>query len=126
MQEKREKRTEILPYIRLTPSEKRAIIAEYKTTKYPNRASFIRTKLLEKVKFKRKEKVLDAEIAAGKLVTELNRLGNNVNQIAKALNTYKDGKMSKEQLFILANTAKLLLKIKQILTGETEDDSQNK
>lgn len=118
MKEKREKRTEILPYLRLTPSEKKAIIAEYNATKYPNRATFIRAKLLEKVIFKRKEKVLDAEIAAGKLVNELNKLGNNVNQIAKALNTYKDGKMSKEELLVLATTAKLLLKIKDILTIE--------
>lgn len=123
MQKEREKRTEILPYIRLTPSEKRTIIAEYEATKYPNRAAYIRAKLLEKTKFKYKEKVLDAEIAAGKLVTELNRLGNNINQIAKVLNTYKDGKMRKEELLIIAATAKLLLQIKQILTRETADDS---
>ncbi|MEM1118974.1 MAG: plasmid mobilization relaxosome protein MobC [Bacteroidota bacterium] len=122
MSKKREKRTEILPYIRLTPSEKKAIIAEYKATKYPNRAAYIRAKLLEKTTFRYKEKVLDAEIAAGKLVTELNRLGNNINQIAKVLNTYKDGKMRQEELMTIATTAKLLLQIKQILT---QDDSEN-
>lgn len=126
MTEKREKRTEILPYIRLTPSEKKAIIAEYKATKYPNRATFIRAKLLEKNTFRRKEKELDAEIAAGKLVTELNRVGNNINQIAKVLNTYKDGKMSRDQLLVLVSAVKLLSKIKHILTGEVENDSQNK
>ena len=123
MAEKREKRTEILPYIRLTPSEKKAIIAEYKVTKYPNRATFIRAKLLEKTTFRRKEKELDAEIAAGKLVTELNSVGNNINQIAKVLNTYKDGKMSRDQLLVLVSAVKLLSKIKHILTGEVENDS---
>lgn len=126
MEKKREKRTEILPYLRLTPSEKKQIIAEYEVSKYPNRATFIRAKLLEKVIFKRKEKVLDAEIAAGKLVNELNKLGNNVNQIAKVLNTYKDGKMSRDQLLVLVSTVKLLSKIKNILTGETANDSENK
>ncbi len=123
MQEKREKRTEILPYIRLTPSEKKAIIKEYKAAKYPNRAAFVRAKLLDKTKLRYKEKVLDAEIAAGKLVTELNRLGNNINQIAKVLNTYKDGKIRQEELLVIGVTAKLLLQIKQILTGETDNDS---
>lgn len=125
MSEKREKRTEILPYIRLTPSEKKEILAEYETAKYPSRAAFVRAKLLEKTTLRYNEKVLDAEIAAGKLVTELNRLGNNINQIAKELNRKKDGKIEQEALLIIAATAKLLLQIKQILNTESADDSQN-
>ena len=126
MDKKKEKMTASIPRLRLTPSDKKIIIAEYKAAKYPNRASYIRAKLLEKVKFKRKEKILDAEIAAGKLVNELNSLGNNINQIAKVLNTYKDGKMSRDQLLVLVATVKLLSKIKNILTGEIENDSKNK
>jgi len=126
MDKKKEKMTASFPRLRLTPSDRATIMAEYKATKYPNRAAYIRAKLLEKVQFKRKEKILDAEIAAGKLVNELNSLGNNINQIAKVLNTYKDGKMSRDQLLVLVATVKLLSKIKNILTGETENDSKNK
>ncbi|MEM6320988.1 MAG: plasmid mobilization relaxosome protein MobC [Bacteroidota bacterium] len=119
MNKKREQRTERLPEIRLTPSEKKAVMEEYKSAKYPNRATFIRAKILDKTYSSYKEKELEAEIAAGKLVTELNQLGNNINQIAKVLNTYKDGKIRQEELLVIGATAKLLLQIKEILTGAT-------
>lgn len=120
MHEKKEQRTARLPEIRLTPSEKRAVMDEYKTAHYPNRASFIRAKILDKTYSVYKEKEYEAEIAAGKLMTELNRLGNNINQIAKALNSHKDKKLKKEELLLIGATAKLLLQIKQILSRETE------
>ena len=120
MQVKKEQRTERLPEIRLTPSEKQAVMEEYNAAHYPNRASFIRAKILDRTFSDYKLKEYEAEIAAGKMMTELSRMGNNINQIAKVLNTYKDGKMRKEELLLVGATAKLLLKIKQILSREAE------
>jgi len=109
------KRTARLSEIRLTPAEKNAIMDEYAAAHYPSKSSFIRAKLLDTKYSEYRKKQFEAEIAAGNMITELNRLGNNINQIAKAMNTYKDGKIRKEELQILAINAKLLLAIKKIL-----------
>jgi len=108
MSEPQEKRTEKLSIIRLTPTEKKAIIKEYAAAHYPSKSSFIRAKILDTKYSEYRKKQFEAEIAAGNMITELNRLGNNINQIAKAMNTYKDGKIRKEELQILAINAKLL------------------
>ena len=48
MSEPQEKRTEKLSIIRLTPTEKTAIMKEYAAAHYPSKSSFIRAKLLER------------------------------------------------------------------------------
>ena len=118
MEKTLKRRTARLSEIRLYPEEKAAIELEFSTSFYSNKSEFIRYKLLDKTYSRYRQQRFEATIKAGELLDALGKIGNNVNQIAKVLNTYKDGKMSKEQLLVLATTAKLLLKIKDILTIE--------
>lgn len=119
MEKTTEKRTAILPIIRLTPSEKIAIDDEFKSAPFPNKSAFLRYKLLNKKYSAYKKLEYEAEIAAGKMVTQLNQLGNNINQIAKRLNSQNADNLKKEELVLVATTAKLLLQIKKILTHNT-------
>ena len=126
MKEIPKRRSARLPEIRLYPEEKAAIESEFSDSFYSNKSEFIRYKLLDKRYSKYRQQRFEATIKAGELLDALGKIGNNVNQVAKVLNTYKDGKMSRDQLLVLVSTVKLLSKIKNILTGETANDSENK
>lgn len=115
MREIPEKRTARLPEIRLYPSEKKAIEAEYNLSFYSNKSEFLRYKLLDKTYSAYRQKRFEAIIRAGELVDELNKIGNNVNQVAKILNTYKDGRIRKEELLVIVSAIKLIAQVKDIL-----------
>ena len=91
-------RTEYIPRIRLTQSEKLRLLEAFEQSYHTSIAAFVREKLFEKeVDFFQKNKI-DALLKLGQFQTELSRVGNNVNQVAKALNTYKQGEMRSEEL----------------------------
>lgn len=116
------KRTEKLAIIRLTPIEKAAINKQYAEARFPSKSSFLRFKIFGDSSKKRystaDEKRCDREISAGKLLGELKLMGDSVNQIAKKMNTFKDGTMNKSELFTLLDTVKLLVEIKKRLLQE--------
>ena len=122
MNKPREKKTEILGGIRVTESENLAIQKAYREENYFSLAAYMRHKLLDEQELSEEDiaviKVADQEIAAGSYLPELGEMGNKVNQIAKRMNTFKDGIMLNEELLTLAETAKLLLKVKKALKGE--------
>ena len=115
MEETEEKRTIILPTIRLKPSEKTAIDTEFGRSFYSNKSEFLRYKLLDKTYSEYRQKRFEAVIKVGELLDALSKIGNNVNQIAKALNTYKDGKMKREELLVMVSAIKLIGSVKDIL-----------
>ena len=121
MKETEEKRTAILPIIRLKPSEKTAIDTEFERSFYSNKSEFIRYKLLDKTYSKYRQQRFEATIKAGELLDALGKIGNNVNQIAKVLNTYKDGKMRREELLVIVSAIKLIGKVKEILEETPEE-----
>lgn len=120
------KRTHRLTEVRLTEAEKIAFLADYQASYYPSMGDFIRAKLFDKTYSDYKKKQYEAEIVAGEMMTELGRMGKNINQIAKNLNTYKDGKIRKSELAAIVSTAQLLEKIQKILSQPFQNDSQNK
>ena len=75
---------------------------------------------LDKTYSKYRQQRFEATIKAGELLDELGKIGNNVNQIAKVLNTYKDGKMKREELLVIVSAIKLIGKVKEILEEITE------
>ena len=121
MREIEEKRTIILPTIRLKPSEKAAIDAEFERSFYSNKSEFLRYKLLDKTYSEYRQKRFEARIKTGELLDALGKIGNNVNQIAKVLNTYKDGKMRREELLVMVSAIKLISKVKAILEETPEE-----
>lgn len=121
MEETQEKRTIILPTIRLKPSEKAAIDAGFERSFYSNKSEFLRYKLLDKTYSEYRQKRFEARIKTGELLDALAKIGNNVNQIAKVLNTYKDGKMRREELLVMVSAIKLIGKVKEILEETPEE-----
>ena len=121
MEETEEKRIIILPTIRLKPSEKAAIDAEFNASFYSNKSEFLRYKLLDKTYSEYRQQRFEATIKAGELLDALGKIGNNVNQIAKVLNTYKDGKMRREELLVMISAIKLIGKVKDILEETPEE-----
>ena len=121
MEETPKRRSARLPEIRLYPEEKAAIELEFSTSFYSNKSEFIRYKLLDKTYSKYRQQRFEATIKAGELLDALGKIGNNVNQIAKVLNTYKDGKMRREELLVLVSAIKLIGKVKEILEETSEE-----
>ena len=123
MNKPREKKTEILGGIRVTESENLAIQKAYREENYFSLAAYMRHKLLDDQELSEEDiaviKVADQEIATGNYLPELGQMGDKVNQIAKRMNTFKDGVMLHEELLTLVESVKLLLKIKKTLTGES-------
>lgn len=122
MRKSKEKKTAILSGIRATESEKLALQKAYREANYFSLAAYMRHKLLDEEELTEEDiaviKVADREIAAGNYLPELRQMGNKVNQIAKRMNTFKDGIMLNEELLTLVESVKLLLKVKKTLTGE--------
>jgi hypothetical protein len=118
-----EKKTENLGGIRLTKSEKLALQKAYREKNYFSLSAYMRHRLLDEQELSEKDiaviKVADQEIATGNYLPELGQMGDKVNQIAKRMNTFKDGVMLHEELLTLVESVKLLLKIKKTLTGES-------
>lgn len=116
MKEKRELRTAKLQQVRLTPSEKKAFEEEFLASFIPYRSELIRYKLLDKAHCPVKEKAFEKVIVAGEFLEELSQMGDRINQIAKRMNTYKDGKIMKQELLTFIDMIKLVGNIKEVLT----------
>jgi len=123
MKEIPKRRSARLPEIRLYPEEKAAIESEFSDSFYSNKSEFIRYKLLDKRYSKYRQQRFEATIKAGELLDALGKIGNNVNQVAKVLNTYKDGKMRREELLVMVSAIKLIGQVKTILEEIPENDS---
>lgn len=120
MEKKRLKRKERLSEIRLSKSEKEAIETEFNSSFYTNKSEFIRAKLLDKTYSEYRKKQYEAEIVVGKLLPQINKMGANINQIAKQLNAANDGIIKKEELLVIVSAIKLMAQVKEILTENTE------
>ena len=119
MEKTKEKRTENLGVMRITKSEKLVLQKAYRDANYFSLSAYMRHRLFDERELSEEDiaviKVADQEIAAGSYLPELGEMGNKVNQIAKRMNTFKDGIMPNEELLTLAETAKLLLKVKKAI-----------
>ena len=115
MKEKRKIRTEKLYQVRLTPEEKQALEEEFSASFFPYRSELFRYKLLNKTYCPIKAKQFEKVVMAGDFLEELSQVGKKVNQIAKRMNTYKDGKIMNEELQALVDVVKLVGNIKNKL-----------
>ena len=88
-----ENRTEYIPRVRLTRTEKLRLLEAFEQSYHTSMAAFVREKLFEKEGNTFQKLKIDALLELAQFQTELSRVGNNINQVAKALNTYKQGEM---------------------------------
>ncbi len=104
-----EKRILQLPRIRLKPSERLLLDEDFKTSFQPTFSDFIRQRLLDKKISRSQELRYKALLNVGNLRRELNAIGNNVNQIAKRLNT-------EQEIFITGTERTTLMHLDHLLT----------
>ncbi len=74
--------------VRLTNREKELLIERCRKEGYSNLSDFGRAKLLRKREIRRIEASQEFSELMGQMDFQLNRIGVNLNQIAKKLNTY--------------------------------------
>jgi len=74
---------------RLTEAEYERFEKDFKTSRFHKKSSFIRAKIFSKKISDQHEKRYKAFIEAGKLSTEINKIGANFNQLMHGINTYK-------------------------------------
>ena len=111
----KDRRSEQLINVSLTKAEKALLNKEYSKSPFGKKADFIRFKLFDTKYSDYRKKQYEAEIAAGLLVNEVQKLGININQIAKRLNTFKEDNLQKNEIVLVGTTAKLLIRIEKIL-----------
>jgi hypothetical protein len=96
--------------IRLTNREKKLLSERCRKEGYSNLSDFGRAKLLQKREIRRIEASKEFSELMGQMDFELNKIGVNLNQIAKKLNTYLGYQLDSEDKLILNSSYKTLKK----------------
>lgn len=94
--------------IRLTRKEKDLLIERCQKEGYRTLSDFGRAKLLRKREIRRIEASNEFADLMGRMDFELNKIGINLNQIAKKLNTYLGYQLDREDKQTLNNSYELL------------------
>ena len=89
--------------VNLTPGELRQVMVDFDPLTYPTKAAYFRARMVDQSITKR---VVHANLEALEKALvdsneELNRIGVNINQIAKHLNTYKSVALKDEVLMLI-------------------------
>lgn len=101
--------------IRLTRKEKDLLIERCQKEGYRTLSDFGRAKLLRKREIRRIEASNEFADLMGRMDFELNKIGINLNQIAKKLNTYLGYQLDREDKQTLNNSYELLKKCFMLL-----------
>ncbi len=96
--------------IRLTEKEKQLLMDRCRKEGYRTISDFGRAKLLRKREIRRIEASEEFAELMGKMDFELNKIGVNLNQIAKKLNTYLGYQLDTEDKRTLNNSYEMLKK----------------
>ncbi len=101
MKKQRTNKTATIPKVRITRAEKARIMEEFNSTYHSSLSAYVREKVLAKEITSYHKKKIDTLRELARFRNDLIRTGNNINQIAKIVNTYKDGKLTAEQHKVL-------------------------
>jgi len=96
--------------VRLTNPEKELLTERCRKEGYSTLSDFGRAKLLRKREIRRIEASPEFSELMGKMDFELNKIGVNLNQIAKKLNTYLGYQLDSEDKRTLNNSYEMLKK----------------
>ena len=96
--------------VRLTNREKELLTEQCRKEGYSNLSDFGRAKLLRKREIRKIEASKEFSELIGQMDFELNKIGVNLNQIAKKLNTYLGYQLDSEDKRTLNNTYETLKK----------------
>jgi Bacterial mobilisation protein (MobC). len=101
--------------IRLTRIEKELLTERCRKEGYSNLSDFGRAKLLRKREIRRIETSEEFSELMGQMDFELNKIGVNLNQIARKLNTYLGYQLDSEDKRTLNNSYEMLKKCFSLL-----------
>jgi Bacterial mobilisation protein (MobC). len=101
MKKQKKNKTATIPKIRITAAEKARIMEEFGNTYHSSLSAYVREKVLAKEITNYHKKKIDTLRELAQFRNELIRTGNNINQIARMVNTYKDGNLTAEQHKVL-------------------------
>ena len=96
--------------VRLTNREKELLVERCRKEGYSNLSDFGRAKLLRKREIRRIEASKEFSELMGQMDFELNKIGMNLNQIAKKLNTYLGYQLDSQDKRTLNNAYETLKK----------------
>ncbi|MDP2336239.1 MAG: plasmid mobilization relaxosome protein MobC [Bacteroidota bacterium] len=96
--------------VRLTNSEKVQMIERCRKEGYSTLSDFGRAKLIRKREIRKIEASKEFSELMGQMDLELNKIGVNLNQIAKKLNTYLGYQLDSEDKRTLNNSYEILKK----------------
>lgn len=96
--------------VRLTNREKELLVERCRKEGYSTLSDFGRAKLLRKREIRRIEASKEFSELMGQMDFELNKIGVNLNQIAKKLNTYLGYQLDSEDKRTLNNSYEILKK----------------
>ena len=96
--------------VRLTDHEKELLAERCRKEGYSTLSDFGRAKLLRKREIRRVEASKEFSELMGQMDFELNKIGVNLNQIAKKLNTYLGYQLDSEDKRTLNNSYEMLKK----------------
>jgi len=109
--------TESIPMTRISPAMKVQLLRELQSSHHRTMAALVREKLANTQITEHQRKKVDALVKVGEFRSDLNRIGNNVNQIAKVINTYKNGQLFNEEVIMLEELLRELARINEFLDG---------
>jgi len=100
---KREKRTTVLPVIRVSPSEKKAIKEAFLSSSFPSQSAFIRYKVLTTAEKKDSSVALKEELRKADLLDSLQKIEATILQITKLRNLKKEKEADRKELLLYAS-----------------------
>ena len=115
-----EKRSTVLPVVRVSPSEKKAIKQAYLSSSYSNQSAFIRSALLEKSLNTEAEKRLQDELIAGKIFGEVEKMEAEILQMVRELKVKEGAKIPKKRLLPYAKLLQCVKIIKEKLNEKDQ------
>ena len=108
-----EKRTKKID-IRFTEAEYLSLMKAFDASPYGKKSTFLRAKLFSKKISQSHQKRHQAFISAGKLSTEINKIGRNFNQLVHGINTFKTVELTTEQVQVIRNLGYKLAELQSI------------
>ena len=110
----KEKRSIFFGAVRLTKTEFNLVETDYQKSPHISRSAYMRAKIFDKKISNAQQKKHQAFLQAAKLNTEINKIGNNFNQLVHGINTYKLVELKKNEVEVLQKLSQQLEKLQQI------------
>lgn len=116
MQQTKEKRTAVLPVIRVSPNEKEAIKNAFLNSPYANQSAFIRSRLLQDPRLNDAEKRLQEELLFGEIYTAIEKIEGQIQQIVAEKKRTQGDQIDRLVLLPFAKVIQWTKKIKELIT----------